>query len=121
MLAAQVALSREKRQPEFDSVEGDLMGECVLRTSLFASDAELLAPLRIGMLRQHLRHRRLDDAVRAHCVFAARMTNNTNLKHPPFCAHIHGADDVDDNDYSCSANWSFGSLSSSECGCALRP
>jgi hypothetical protein len=65
-LALKVALSREERQPELDSVEGDLMGECILRTSLFASDKELLAPLRIGMLRQQLRHRRLNDGVRSH-------------------------------------------------------
>ena len=60
----QLALTIEDRQPEQDSVEGDLLGHCILETLIDASPLELLAPVQLGRMRNHLRHRRLDEAVR---------------------------------------------------------
>ena len=63
-LLEQMALTIGDRQLENDSVEGDLLGETVLRTTLLEASNELLVPVRLGLMRQHLRHRRLNEAVR---------------------------------------------------------
>ena len=60
----QMALTVGDRQLENDSVEGDLLGETVLQTTLLEAGDELLVPVRLGLMRQHLRHRRLNEAVR---------------------------------------------------------
>ena len=62
---AQWALTVEDRQPEQDSVEGDLLGECIVRSLIAEAPNELLAPVHLGLLRNHLRHRKVTTAVRS--------------------------------------------------------
>ena len=58
----QLAITIKKRSPEYDSLEGNILGNCIM-TTLMQSDVEFLAPVRIGKLRNFLRNRDLESAV----------------------------------------------------------
>ena len=58
-----MAITMGDRQVEQDSVEGDLLGEGIMRTLITEAHVELLTPVRLGIMRNLLRHRRVTEAV----------------------------------------------------------